>query len=178
MSSLLLCQTLLWSLNPWSQKHLDIILAYFYVTDKSRLVQQFFSQWKWCWGGSCLNLLVDSLSCPSVEKVPFASTNVGCCFLRGFNDWDIFVLIMNKIRSGQFCCKLCRHWFKMVESFLGQFIIVEKWFAAVYQNENIHVNPLEKCLLNNSQFLLPELAFCIFPLAIFSKLCVSMFEFL
>jgi len=42
----------------------------------------------------------------------------------------------------------------------------------ICQNENVHVNPLEKCLLNNSQFLLPELAFCIFPLAIFSELCI------
>lgn len=39
----------------------------------------------------------------------------------------------------------------------------------IYHDETVHVNPLEKCLLNNSQLLLPELAFCIFPLAIFSN---------
>lgn len=62
--------------------------------------------------------------------------------------------------------------FKMAEFFVEQFNVVEKLFAAIYQNENVHVNTLEKCLLNNSQFLLPELAFCMFPLAIFSELCI------
>lgn len=67
------------------------------------------------------------------------------------------------------------HWLKMVDFFSEQFNIVEKWFAAIYlseQNENVCVNTLEKCLMDDSQFLFPELEFCIFPLAIFSQLYI------